>query len=152
MAAKKKEVVLQINITSQELWEEVLCLKGLIVVDVFQAWCGPCKPVVNLFQKIKNEVGSNLLHFAVAEVDSIDALEKYRGQWRTISGCCKRSRCTIAAEDHPETAGRGKEGIPWRRACGGARQSLLQRAGKHSSPSGGTVGRTNRLTHPSGPG
>ncbi|XP_041272280.1 thioredoxin domain-containing protein 6 [Onychostruthus taczanowskii] len=65
MAAKKKEVVLQINITSQELWEEVLCLKGLIVVDVFQAWCGPCKPVVNLFQKIENEVGSNLLHFAV---------------------------------------------------------------------------------------
>lgn len=37
----------------------------LAVVDVFQAWCGPCKPVVNLFQKIRNEVGSNLLHFAV---------------------------------------------------------------------------------------
>ncbi|XP_068057213.1 thioredoxin domain-containing protein 6 isoform X2 [Anomalospiza imberbis] len=134
MATKKKEVVLQINITSQELWEEVLCLKGLIVVDVFQAWCGPCKPVVNLFQKIKNEVGSNLLHFAVAEVDSIGALEKYRGQWRRISGCCKRSRRTIAAEDHPETAGRGKEGFTWRRAHGGVRQSLLHRAGKHSSP------------------
>ncbi|KAM7013532.1 thioredoxin domain-containing protein 6-like [Passerculus sandwichensis] len=98
MAAKKKEVVLQvsssqafsrpgklsINITSQELWEEVLCLKGLIVVDVYQAWCGPCKPVVNLFQKIKNEVGSDLLHFAVAEVDSIDALEKYRGQCEPV--------------------------------------------------------------------
>ncbi|XP_056354275.1 thioredoxin domain-containing protein 6 isoform X1 [Oenanthe melanoleuca] len=74
----------EINITSQELWEEVLCLKGLIVVDVFQAWCGPCKPVVNLFKKIRNEVGSNLLHFAVAEVDSIDALEKYRGQCEPV--------------------------------------------------------------------
>ncbi|KAM4770649.1 thioredoxin domain-containing protein 6 isoform 6-T6 [Cyanocitta cristata] len=84
MAAKKKEGVLQINITSQELWEEMLCLKGLIVVDVFQAWCGPCKPVVNLFQKIRNEVGSNLLHFAVAEVDSIDALGKYRGQCEPV--------------------------------------------------------------------
>ncbi|XP_068880102.1 thioredoxin domain-containing protein 6 [Aphelocoma coerulescens] len=84
MAAKKKEAVLQINITSQELWEEMLCLKGLIVVDVFQAWCGPCKPVVNLFQKIRNEVGSNLLHFAVAEVDSIDALGKYRGQCEPV--------------------------------------------------------------------
>ncbi|XP_065701212.1 thioredoxin domain-containing protein 6 [Patagioenas fasciata] len=79
MAAKKKEVVLQININSQELWEEMLCLKGLIVVDVFQAWCGPCKTVVDLFRKLRNEVGSDLLHFAVAEVDSIDALEKYRG-------------------------------------------------------------------------
>ncbi|XP_063263913.1 thioredoxin domain-containing protein 6 isoform X3 [Prinia subflava] len=84
MAAKKKEVALQINITSQELWEELLCLKGLIVVDVFQAWCGPCKPVVNLFQKIRNEVGSDLLHFAVAEADSIDALEKYRGQCEPV--------------------------------------------------------------------
>ncbi|KAM9007824.1 thioredoxin domain-containing protein 6 isoform 2-T2 [Ara ararauna] len=65
MAVKKKEVVLQININSQELWEEMLCLKGLIVVDVFQAWCGPCKTVVDLFQKIRNEVGSDLLHFAV---------------------------------------------------------------------------------------
>ncbi|KAM6064904.1 thioredoxin domain-containing protein 6 isoform 1-T1 [Theristicus caerulescens] len=79
MAAKKKEVVLQININSQELWEEMLCLKGLIVVDAFQAWCGPCKTVVDLFRKIRNEVGSDLLHFA-AEVDSIDALEKYRGK------------------------------------------------------------------------
>ncbi|XP_062462452.1 thioredoxin domain-containing protein 6 isoform X4 [Pezoporus occidentalis] len=65
MAAKKKEVVLQININSQELWEEMLCLKGLIVVDAYQAWCGPCKTVVDLFQKIRNEVGSDLLHFAV---------------------------------------------------------------------------------------
>ncbi|NXC27004.1 TXND6 protein, partial [Campylorhamphus procurvoides] len=48
-------------------------------VDAFQAWCGPCKPAVNLFQKIRHEVGRNLLHFAVAEVDSIDALEGYRG-------------------------------------------------------------------------
>ncbi|KFV41862.1 Thioredoxin domain-containing protein 6, partial [Tyto alba] len=53
-------------------------------VDVFQTWCGPCKTVVNLFRKIRNEVGSHLLHFAVAEVDSIDALEKYRGKCKPV--------------------------------------------------------------------
>ncbi|XP_040982368.1 thioredoxin domain-containing protein 6 isoform X2 [Aquila chrysaetos chrysaetos] len=84
MAAKKKEVVLQVNISSQELWEEMLCLKGLIVVDAFQAWCGPCKTVVDLFRKVRNEVGSDLLHFAVAEVDSIDALKKYRGKCKPV--------------------------------------------------------------------
>ncbi|XP_026711299.1 thioredoxin domain-containing protein 6 isoform X2 [Athene cunicularia] len=84
MAAKKKEVVLQINISSQELWEEMLCLKGLIVVDAFQAWCGPCKAVVDLFRKIRNEIGSHLLHFAVAEVDSIDGLEEYRGRCEPV--------------------------------------------------------------------
>ncbi|XP_053930500.1 thioredoxin domain-containing protein 6 isoform X3 [Cuculus canorus] len=62
----------------------MLCLKGLIVVDVFQAWCGPCKTVVDLFRKIRNEVGSDLLHFAVAEADSIDALEKYRGKCEPV--------------------------------------------------------------------
>ncbi|KFQ01647.1 Thioredoxin domain-containing protein 6, partial [Leptosomus discolor] len=52
-------------------------------VDAFQAWCGPCKTVVDLFQKIRNEVGSDL-HFAVAEVDSIDALEEYRGKCEPV--------------------------------------------------------------------
>lgn len=37
----------------------------LVVVDAFQAWCGPCKTVVDLFRKIRNEVSSDLLHFAV---------------------------------------------------------------------------------------
>uniref|UniRef100_A0A8C0BVM8 Thioredoxin domain-containing protein n=1 Tax=Buteo japonicus TaxID=224669 RepID=A0A8C0BVM8_9AVES len=62
----------------------MLCLKGLIVVDAFQAWCGPCTTVVDLFRKVRNEVGSDLLHFAVAEVDSIDALKKYRGKCKPV--------------------------------------------------------------------
>uniref|UniRef100_A0A4W3IWN5 NME/NM23 family member 9 n=1 Tax=Callorhinchus milii TaxID=7868 RepID=A0A4W3IWN5_CALMI len=52
----------------------------LTVVDVYQAWCGPCKAVISLFRKIKNELGDELLHFAVAEADSIDFLQKYRGK------------------------------------------------------------------------
>ncbi|XP_056391291.1 thioredoxin domain-containing protein 6 isoform X2 [Hyla sarda] len=80
MAGKKKDVVLQIAINNQEQWEEVLSSKGLIVVDVYQAWCGLCKTTVSLFRKIKNELGDDLLQFAVAEADSIDALEKYRGK------------------------------------------------------------------------
>uniref|UniRef100_A0A6J0T2Z1 Thioredoxin domain-containing protein 6 n=1 Tax=Pogona vitticeps TaxID=103695 RepID=A0A6J0T2Z1_9SAUR len=80
MASRKKQAALQMFINNQELWEEMLGSKGLTVVDVYQGWCGPCKTVVNLFRKIRNELGNNLLHFAVAEVDSIDALEKYRGK------------------------------------------------------------------------
>ncbi|XP_038604083.1 thioredoxin domain-containing protein 6 [Tachyglossus aculeatus] len=80
MVSKKKEITLQVAINSQELWEEMLHSKGLTVVDVYQSWCGPCKTVVSLFKKIKNELGDDLLHFAVAEADCIDALEKYRGK------------------------------------------------------------------------
>ncbi|XP_066497061.1 thioredoxin domain-containing protein 6 isoform X2 [Hoplias malabaricus] len=80
MAGKKKEVSLQVSIANEEQWEEMLALKGLTVVDVFQQWCGACRAVLSLFRKIKNELGDDLLHFAVAEADSIDALEKYRGK------------------------------------------------------------------------
>ncbi|XP_060096849.1 thioredoxin domain-containing protein 6 [Heteronotia binoei] len=80
MVSRKKEVPLQMVVNNQELWEEMLCSRGLIVIDVYQAWCGPCKPVVNIFRKIRHQLEGDLLHFAVAEADSIDALEKYRGK------------------------------------------------------------------------
>ncbi|XP_031201645.1 thioredoxin domain-containing protein 6 isoform X2 [Mastomys coucha] len=80
MGNRKKEIALQVNINTQELWEEMLGLKGLTVVDVYQGWCGPCKPVVSLFQKMRMEVGLDLLHFALAEADRLDVLEKYRGK------------------------------------------------------------------------
>ncbi|XP_029796058.1 thioredoxin domain-containing protein 6 isoform X2 [Suricata suricatta] len=80
MGSKKKEIALQVDISTQELWEEMLSSKGLTVVDVYQAWCGPCKPVVSLFQKMRIQVGLDLLHFALAEADCLDALEKYRGR------------------------------------------------------------------------
>ncbi|XP_077437101.1 thioredoxin domain-containing protein 6-like [Vanacampus margaritifer] len=80
MAGKKKETTLQISATNQEQWEEVLATKGLTVVDVYQHWCGPCRAVISLLRKINNEVSDDLLHFATAEADSIDALEKYRGK------------------------------------------------------------------------
>nr|XP_035133818.2 thioredoxin domain-containing protein 6 isoform X4 [Callithrix jacchus] len=80
MGSRKKEIVLQVNISTQELWEEMLSSKGLTVVDIYQGWCGPCKPVVSLFQKMRIEVGLDLLHFALAEADHLDVLEKYRGK------------------------------------------------------------------------
>ncbi|XP_053454987.1 thioredoxin domain-containing protein 6 isoform X2 [Nycticebus coucang] len=80
MGSKKKEIALQVNISTQELWEEMLSTKGLTVVDVHQGWCGPCKPMVSLFQKMRIEVGLDLLHFALAEADCLDVLEKYRGR------------------------------------------------------------------------
>ncbi|XP_043988411.1 thioredoxin domain-containing protein 6 isoform X2 [Gambusia affinis] len=80
MAGKKKEASLQASVMNQEQWEEILTTKGLTVVDVYQQWCGPCRAVVSLLRKIKNELSDDLLHFATAEADSIDALEKYRGK------------------------------------------------------------------------
>ncbi|XP_061049632.1 thioredoxin domain-containing protein 6 isoform X3 [Eubalaena glacialis] len=71
MGSKKKEIALQVNISTQELWEEMLSSKGLTVVDVYQGWCGPCKPVVSLFQKMRIEVGLDLLHFALIKDEAL---------------------------------------------------------------------------------
>ncbi|XP_063158025.1 thioredoxin domain-containing protein 3 [Candoia aspera] len=79
MASKKKEIQLQTIILNQTQWDEMLLNKGLTVVDVYQAWCGPCKAVVNLFRKLKNEYGEdNLLHFAVADADSVVTLLPFK--------------------------------------------------------------------------
>ncbi|XP_076002504.1 thioredoxin domain-containing protein 6-like [Genypterus blacodes] len=80
MAGKKKEESLQVSVKNQEQWDEMMAVKGLTVVDVYQQWCGPCAAVIRLLWKIKNELDDDLLHFATAEADSTDALEKYRGK------------------------------------------------------------------------
>ncbi|VTJ61101.1 Hypothetical predicted protein, partial [Marmota monax] len=69
MASKKREVQLQTVINSQSQWDEMLQNKGLTVIDVYQAWCGPCKAVQPLFRKMKNELNEDeILHFVVVRI------------------------------------------------------------------------------------
>nr|XP_009477128.1 PREDICTED: thioredoxin domain-containing protein 3 [Pelecanus crispus] len=89
MAGKKKETQLQAIITNQNEWDEMLLTKGVVVIDVYQAWCGPCKAVVNLFTKLKNESGEDdVLHFAVAEADSIPILQPFRNKCEPVFLFC----------------------------------------------------------------
>ncbi|XP_038628413.1 thioredoxin domain-containing protein 3 isoform X2 [Tachyglossus aculeatus] len=89
MASKKKEVQLQTVINNQNLWNEMLLNKGLTVIDVYQAWCGPCKAVQTLFRKLKNELAEDeLLHFAVAEADNILTLQPFRDKCEPVFLFC----------------------------------------------------------------
>lgn len=78
MAKSKGKVELQVEIKTQEQWDELLSKEGLIVVDSYSAWCGPCKAIVSSFKRLKNELGDDLLVFATAETDSINSLEAYK--------------------------------------------------------------------------
>ncbi|XP_060051833.1 thioredoxin domain-containing protein 3 isoform X2 [Erinaceus europaeus] len=85
MAGKKREIQLQTVINSQTLWEEMLQNKGLTVIDVYQAWCGPCKAMQTLFRKLKNELNEDeILHFVVAEVDNIVALQAFKDKCEPV--------------------------------------------------------------------
>ncbi|XP_078702258.1 thioredoxin domain-containing protein 6-like isoform X3 [Branchiostoma floridae x Branchiostoma belcheri] len=78
--ARKKEVQLQEELRNQEQWDDFLSKKGLGMIDVYQAWAGPCTAVNGMLRRIKNELGDDLLRFASAEADNIEALERYRGK------------------------------------------------------------------------
>ncbi|KAM6375544.1 thioredoxin domain-containing protein 3 [Alca torda] len=89
MAGKKKETQLQAIITNQNQWDEMLLTKGVVVIDVYQAWCGPCKAVLSLFRKLKNDFGEDdVLHFAVAEADSILTLKPFRNKCEPVFLFC----------------------------------------------------------------
>lgn len=37
----------------------------ILVIEVYQAWCGPCKAVMNLFRKLRTDFNDdNVLYFA----------------------------------------------------------------------------------------
>ncbi|XP_061223936.1 thioredoxin domain-containing protein 3 isoform X1 [Neopsephotus bourkii] len=89
MAGKKKEIQLQKQITNENQWGEMLLMKGVVVIDVYQAWCGPCKAVLNLFRKLKSEFSEDdVLHFAVAEADNILALQSFRNKCEPVFLFC----------------------------------------------------------------
>ncbi|XP_069854710.1 thioredoxin domain-containing protein 3 isoform X1 [Dipodomys merriami] len=80
MAGKKRgEIQLQTVINTQSQWDDMLLNKGLTVIDVYQAWCGPCKAMQPLFRKLKNELNEDdILHFVVAEADNIVTLQSFK--------------------------------------------------------------------------
>ncbi|KAM8764548.1 thioredoxin domain-containing protein 3 [Rhynchonycteris naso] len=85
MAGKKREIQLQAVINNQSLWDEMMQNKGLTVIDVYQAWCGPCKAMQALFRKLKNELNEDeILHFVVAEANSIVTLQSLRDKCEPV--------------------------------------------------------------------
>lgn len=76
----KKQAQLQIPLETQDEWTDFVNKDGLAVVDVYSAWCGPCKAVQGLFRRMKNELGDDLLRFALAKSDTVEFLEPYRNK------------------------------------------------------------------------
>ncbi|KAB0797855.1 hypothetical protein PPYR_08848 [Photinus pyralis] len=80
MAGKKGQAQLQIEVATDEEWEKLLLKDGLIVVDIYSEWCGPCSAMLNNLKKIKLELGGDNLHIAQAKCDFISALKRFRNK------------------------------------------------------------------------
>ncbi|KAL0102224.1 hypothetical protein PUN28_018634 [Cardiocondyla obscurior] len=71
---------LQIEVSTDKEWQQLLTRPGLIVVDVYSDWSGPCVAVVSTLRKIKMEIGGDTVDYAVARSDHIDDLARFRGR------------------------------------------------------------------------
>lgn len=78
MAKKGTEIVLQEEINNDDDWAKMTKRSGLYVIDVYAEWCGPCVVMIRFLKKIKLDLVSDILHFAIAKSDNITVLKRFR--------------------------------------------------------------------------
>lgn len=76
---KAGPAALQVEVSTNEEWRQLLNRPGLIIVDVYSDWSGPCAAMASTLRKIKIEVG-DAVDYAVARNDNIDDLARFRGR------------------------------------------------------------------------
>ncbi|KAI5741883.1 hypothetical protein M8J77_000758 [Diaphorina citri] len=81
MAKKGGPIQLQVEVNTNDDWQKMLVeKKGLVVVEVYSGWCGPCVAISGNLKKMKLDNQSEFFHLAMAKADDIDELKRFRNK------------------------------------------------------------------------
>lgn len=64
-------------IDNNEFIDKVENTKGVVVVDFFATWCGPCKMLAPVLDKVSNSMRGKVNFFKIDVDRSIDIAERY---------------------------------------------------------------------------
>uniref|UniRef100_A0A1A9UG83 DUF4746 domain-containing protein n=1 Tax=Glossina austeni TaxID=7395 RepID=A0A1A9UG83_GLOAU len=74
--AKKLAPALQVDIQNDDDLEKFLDRSGLIILDIYSEWCGPCVGMVGTLRKLKLQ-NPDELHFAIVKSEGVTPFHRF---------------------------------------------------------------------------
>jgi len=66
------------NVTDKDFNDKVLNVKGLVLVDFWAEWCGPCRMLAPIIEEVANEIKDKVNVYKLNVDDNPETTQKYQ--------------------------------------------------------------------------